>query len=267
MEGISYVDEGEGPVALFVHGVGTSSYLWRNVIAELRGERRCVAIDLPLHGGSASREDLSIPALAESIEELCEGLGLDQVDLVANDTGGAAAQVFAVRHTKRLRSLTLTNCDVHTNTPPEAFKATVELAKTGQLAGLTATLLDQPELLAQTAFGDGYQRMDDPADLVAHFIRPILDKPDGPKAFERLLASIDAKYMVEIEPQLTVLAVPTLVVWGNDDPFFGIEWAHWLRDTIPGVKEVVEIEGGKLFFPDERAGDLVPHLRRFWGSI
>ncbi|MEU7739595.1 alpha/beta hydrolase [Nonomuraea sp. NPDC049158] len=265
MNDISYVDVGHGPVALFVHGVATSSYLWRNVIAELRDERRCVAIDLPLHGGSAPRDDLSIPAMAEAVEELCAELGLDQVDLVANDTGGAVAQVFAVRHPERLRSLTLTNCDVHTNTPPESFQPTVDLAARGELAPLTAALLDQPELLAQTAFGDGYERIDDPADLVDHYLRPILDKPDGPRAFERLLTSIDAKDMVAIEPLLTVLAVPTLVVWGNGDVFFDVSWARWLRDTIPGVKEIVEIEGGRLFFPDERAGELVPHLRRFWG--
>ena len=47
----SYVDTGgPGRPVLFVHGVGTSSYLWRNVIGLLDGERRCVAIDLPLHG-------------------------------------------------------------------------------------------------------------------------------------------------------------------------------------------------------------------------
>jgi pimeloyl-ACP methyl ester carboxylesterase len=265
MDDISYVDVGDGPVALFVHGVATSSYLWRNVIAELRDERRCVAIDLPLHGGSAPRDDLSIPALAEAVEELCAELGLDQVDLVANDTGGAVAQVFAVRHPARLRSLTLTNCDVHTNTPPESFQPTIDLAAKGELAPLTVALLDQPELLAQTAFGDGYERIDDPADLVDHYLRPILDKPDGPRAFERLLTSIDAKDMIAIEPLLTVLAVPTLVVWGTGDVFFDVSWARWLRDTIPGVKEIVEIEGGRLFFPDERAGELVPHLRRFWG--
>ncbi|MEU0567130.1 alpha/beta hydrolase [Nonomuraea sp. NPDC005983] len=265
MDGISYVDVGDGPVSLFVHGVGTSSYLWRNVIAEFRDERRCLAIDLPLHGGSASRDDLSIPALAEAVEELCAGLGLDQVDLVANDTGGAAAQVFAVRHPERLRSLTLTNCDVHTNTPPDAFKPTVELAARGELAALTAVALEQPELLVHTAFGDGYERIEDPAYLVDHYLRPILDKPGGGQAFERLLTSIDAEDMVAIEPRLAELTVPTLVVWGTGDVFFDVSWAYWLRDTIPGVKDVVEIEGGRLFFPDERAGELVPHLRRFWG--
>ncbi|WP_433438850.1 alpha/beta fold hydrolase [Nonomuraea sp. CA-141351] len=266
MDGISYVDVGEGPVSLFVHGVGTSSYLWRHVIEAFRDERRCVAIDLPLHGGSAPRDDLSIPALAEAVEELCDGLGLTEVDLVANDTGGAVAQVFAVRHRERLRTLTLTNCDVHTNAPPEAFIPTVELAARGELAPLTAVVLDQPELLAQTAFGEGYERIDDPAELVDAFLRPIFAKPDGGRAFERMLTSIDAKDLVAIEPQLTVLTVPTLVVWGTGDVFFDVSWARWLRDTIPGVKEVVEIEGGRLFFPDERADELVPHLRRFWAQ-
>ncbi|MFB4265788.1 alpha/beta fold hydrolase [Nonomuraea sp. GTA35] len=264
MDGISYVDQGEGPVALFVHGVGTSSHLWRHVIGELRDERRCVAVDLPLHGGSDPRDDLSIPALAEAVEELCEHLGLTDIDLVGNDTGGAVCQVFAVRHRERLRTLTLTNCDVHTNTPPEAFRPTVELAARGELAGLTALLLDQPELLARTAFGDGYERLDDPKAVVEAYIRPILSKPGGGRAFERLLTAIDAKDLIAIEPQLTVLTVPTLLVWGTGDTFFDVSWARWLRDTIPGVKEIVEIEGGRLFFPEERADELVPHLRRFW---
>jgi pimeloyl-ACP methyl ester carboxylesterase len=49
---ISYIDTGTGPAALFVHGLGTNAYLWRNVIAGLSGQRRCIAVDLPLHGQS-----------------------------------------------------------------------------------------------------------------------------------------------------------------------------------------------------------------------
>lgn len=253
-------DVGHGPVTLFVHGVGTSSYLWRNVIAELRDERRCIAIDLPGHGASEPQDDMSLPALADAIEEFCADLG--QIDLVANDSGGAIAQLFAVKYPRRLRTLTLTNCDVHENTPPAAFQPTVDLAARGELVPLTATLLDRPELVAQTAYGTGYERIDDPEALIDAYLRPIFKSEESALAFERMVAGINAKDMVAIEEQLTVLAVPTLVVWGTDDAFFGLEWARWLRDTIPGVKEVVEIEGGRLFFPDERAAELVPHLRR-----
>ena len=58
---ISYLDVGTGPVALFVHGVATNAYLWRNVIGALSGQRpgtrRCIALDLPLHGRSPVTAD------------------------------------------------------------------------------------------------------------------------------------------------------------------------------------------------------------------
>ena len=61
--------------------------------------------------------------------------------------------------------------------------------------------------------------------------------------------------------------MPTLVVWGTGDVFFDVKFAYWFRDTIPGVTEVVELDGAKLFFPDERAAELVPLLRRHWSSV
>ena len=48
--------------------------------------------------------------------------------------------------------------------------------------------------------------------------------------------------------------------------FFRRKWAYWLRDTIPGATEVVEIDGGRLFFPDERAAELTAALRRHWDA-
>ena len=51
---------------------------------------------------------------------------------------------------------------------------------------------------------------------------------------------------------------------GPTESFFELKWAQWLAETIPGVTKMVEIEGGRLFFPDERANDLVPHVRRHW---
>lgn len=94
---------GPGRPALFVHGVGTSSYLWRHVIGQLDGQRRCVAFDLPLHGQTpaAADQDFSLPGLARFLADGCDALELADVDLVANDTGGAVAQVFAAGHSER----------------------------------------------------------------------------------------------------------------------------------------------------------------------
>jgi pimeloyl-ACP methyl ester carboxylesterase len=267
---ISYLDAGTGQVALFVHGVGTNAYLWRNVIDRLRHERRCIALDLPLHGRSPARadQDFSLPGLAGVLEDFCDALDLTSVDLVANDTGGAVAQVFAVQHTGRLATLTLTNCDTQDNLPPAAFKPIVDQAAAGLLAPGGPRLVANPELARKGGFGAGYE---DPSvlsdELVRAFVEPVFGTLDRGRQFERLLVSLEARDLVAVETGLKALTVPTLIVWGTDDAFFDLKWAYWLRDTIPGVTEVVEVPGARLFFPDERPDSLAEPLRRFWSRV
>ena len=123
-------------MALFVHGLGTSSYLWRRVIDQLDGQRRCVAVDLPLHGytQAAADQDFSLPNIARFLVEFCEGLELNDIDLVANDTGGAISQVFATGHPELLHTLTLTNCETHKNLPPKVLLPVALLAHMGLAA-------------------------------------------------------------------------------------------------------------------------------------
>ena len=264
---LSYLATGTGPAALFVHGIGTNADLWRDVISRVRDERRCYALDLPLHGGTRARpdQDLTLGGLAELIEEFCAALNLSAIDVVAHDTGGALAQIFAARHPERLRTLTLTNCDTHDNVPPEAFKPTVELAKAGALAPAAPALFADLEAARTAVFAMGYE---DPEhlglDAVRSFLEPLLGTPEAAKQFERLLSLLAPDDLLAAEPALARLSVPTLVVWGTADDFFNVKWAYWLRDTIPGVTEVVELDGAKLFFPDERAADLAQHLVRHW---
>jgi pimeloyl-ACP methyl ester carboxylesterase len=265
---VSYLDVGNGPVALFIHGVGTNALLWRNVIDLLLDERRCVALDLPLHGQTpaAPGQDFSLPGLVESIEALCDALGLESIDVVANDTGGALAQVFAVRNVPRLRSLTLTNCDTHDNLPPPAFKPTVEQAERGELSAAAPQLMGNLAL-ARSIFDSSYEHVDRlPDEMLRAYLEPVLGTPERAREFERLLCSLRAEDLLAIEPRLRQLQVPTLVVWGTGDVFFERRWANWLRETIPGVSEVVELDGARLFFPDERASELAPHLRRHWSA-
>ena len=161
----------------------------------------------------------------------------------------------------------LTNCDTHDNLPPEAFKPIVELAERGELAPMASALLADVAAARATAFGAGYEDPGlPPDDVVQSFLDPVFGTLQSGRRFEQLLGSLHARDLLEAEPQLRRLEVPTLVVWGTADTFFELKWAQWLADTIPGVTEVVEIEGGRLFFADERAGELVPHIRRHWAA-
>lgn len=265
---VAYTDAGRGPVALFVHGVATSSHFWHQAIAELADVRRCVALDLPLHGRSPARpgQDFSLGALADVVEDFCAALGLGAIDLVANDTGGAIAQIFAARHPERLQTFTLTNCETHDNVPAEEFKPTVEAARSGALAEVAVALLADPALAHAGVFGPGYEHPELLSDEdIRTFLTPVFGTLEQAREFERFLVSSQTPADLKgAEAGLRTLDVPTLVVWGTGDQFFEMRWAHWLKDTIPGVTEVIEIDGAKLFFPHERPLELVPHLRRHW---
>jgi pimeloyl-ACP methyl ester carboxylesterase len=267
---ISYLDAGSGRVALFVHGVFTNALFWRDVIGAVSTRRRCIAIDLPAHGQTTTDAswDLSLNGLAESVLALCDALEIDRVDLVANDTGGAVAQIVAATNPHRIRSLTLTNCDTQGNTPPPDFAPVVESAREGRLAD-AVKLLAKDVALARSpgAYGASYEQPADVGDDVLRaYIGPLGDSDLRAGELQRCVAQIEAAPLVAIEPRLKELEAPTLVVWGTGDQFFPLSEAHWLRDTIPGVTEVVEIAGAKLFFPDERAADLVPHMVRHWDA-
>jgi len=267
---LSYLEVGDGPTALFLHGIGTNAYLWRHVISDLAEGHRCIAVDLPLHGQSPARDDqdFTLAGLATTIEDFCDALDLDEINLVANDTGGAISQVFAVRHSGRLRSFTLTNCDVHDNLPPEPFRPTVELARRGQLAPIATRLAADPELARTTGiFSESFEHPERLSDEeVRAYLEPVLGTERAARQFERLLTALDAADLIAIEPLLRQLTVPTLLVWGTADESFPLHWAHWLRDRIPSIVELVEVEGGKLFFPAERPDELAGPLRKLWNS-
>jgi len=69
---------------------------------------------------------------------------------------------------------------------------------------------------------------------------------------------------VRIEPALRALQAPTQIVWGTADPLFSLEWAYWLKNTIAGARRVIELEGAKLFHPEERPDALAAALRELW---
>lgn len=97
VDGISYVDVGEGPVTVFVHGVFTNALLWRNVMRELAGTRRCIAVDLPGHGRTPPIGEPSVHGWVDAVATVLRELDLRDVHLVGNDTGGAVVQLLLGR--------------------------------------------------------------------------------------------------------------------------------------------------------------------------
>lgn len=266
---ISYLEQGTGPVAVFVHGVLLNGHLWRHQLAELSDVRRAIAVDLLAHGDTeiASDQDVSVTANARMLAEFLDALKIDRVDLVGNDSGGGIAQIFAASYPQRVRTLTLTDCDAHDNWPPEAFKPFLEMAAGGGLRGtLDALLADKNVYRSPQALGPAYEHPERLTDeSIDTYLRPLVRTLQRTRDLQRFLAAFDNRQTVAIEGRLRTLKAPTLIVWGTDDVYFDVKWSRWLADTIPGARRV-EFEGARLFFPEERWADFNKELRAHWLS-
>jgi pimeloyl-ACP methyl ester carboxylesterase len=267
---IAYSEAGQGrPAALFVHGIFHNGHLWRRVIPHLTDIRRCIAVDLMAHGDTriTGDPDLSFNGQADMLEAFCTALNLDQVDVISNDSATGIVTVFAARHPERIRSLVLTNGDVHDNWPPPAFERTRKAAAQGSLVPAMRQMLVDADF-ARASFAIGYQY---PERIVHADLRvslaPLLATEQRTRDFLRFMAAMDNRQTIAIEPQLKQLQAPTLVVWGTADDFFDLKWAYWLKDTIPGCRKVVELEGARLFFPEERPDELVDAIRDHWHAM
>jgi pimeloyl-ACP methyl ester carboxylesterase len=268
---IAYTDQGTGPAALFVHGIFLNGYLWRGVIDRLADVRRCIAVDLLAHGDTetAPGQDLSFASQTEMLAAFCDGLGLDRFDLVGNDSGGGIAQIFATRYEPRLRSLTLTNCDTHDNCPPTALQPLMDAVSQGRLARLGAGMLASVDV-ARGVLGIGFQFPERLSQETVHtYLEPIFGTAERERLFEELFRqcflTAECRQTFVLD-RLKRVQTPTLIVWGTADPFFDVKWAHWLRATMPGARELLFLEGAKLFFPDERPEDLAVAIRKYWDA-
>jgi pimeloyl-ACP methyl ester carboxylesterase len=263
---IAFVEQGSGPAALFLHGYPLNGYQWRDIIERLSDVRRCIAIDLMSagHTRTALDQDVSYPAQASMIAAALDKLGIDKVDLVGNDSGSAVGQIFAARNAHRLRSLTLTNSVVHDHWPPPALAWLVDAARAGTYKTRLKRLLgdlDQFRANLSHVF-EHPERLSD--DTLRTYYEPFVATEVGGQNLERFITSIEARHTIEIEALLRELRVPTLIIWGTGDTIFPLKWAYWLRAAIPGAREVIELPGAKVWFPEEYPGFVSEKLREHW---
>jgi pimeloyl-ACP methyl ester carboxylesterase len=118
---------------------------------------------------------------------------------------------------------------------------------------------------ARVAFSPAYEH----PELVSEetfrtYLEPLVQTPETIHNLRRFFLTMDNRQTIDIEPLLKKLNSPTLIVWGMGDRIFDVKWAYWLRDTIPGTRKVIELEGARLFFPEERYEELADALRDHW---
>jgi pimeloyl-ACP methyl ester carboxylesterase len=262
---IRYRESGEGPPIVFVHGLLVDGRLWRKVTPLLEGSYRCIVPDLPLGSHPAPMNpdaDLSPPGLAQMIDSFLAALDLNDVTLVANDTGGAISQITAAHHPDRIARLVLTNCDAFENFLPPMFRPLQWAARVpGLLTGVMAGMRFAPMRRLPLAYGWLIKR-DFAGAPTREWVEPFLNNREIRRDTVKVLRGIDPEYTFEAAERLATFDRPTLLAWAVEDRFFKLSFAERLAATIPGAK-LESIEDSYTFVSEDQPERLASLIEEF----
>jgi pimeloyl-ACP methyl ester carboxylesterase len=265
---VEYTDTGgDGPVVVFLHGLMMDASLWDEVIAGLSASHRCLAPTLPLGAHRRAMKpdaDLSPPGIARLVEEFLDQLGLSDVTLVGNDTGGALVQLLIADETPRVTRAVLVSCDAFENFPPGLTGRTLVAA--GKLPpGMFGLFMQQlrirPVRRLPIAFGWLTKRGD---AATARWIRPVLTQPAIRRDTVRVLRAIaaDKHLLVRAAESLPSFDHPALVVWARRDRVMPPSHGTRLTELLPHAT-LAEIDDSYTLIPLDQPAQLTQLLLQF----
>jgi len=270
---IAYVERGAGLAALFVHGLPLNGFQWRGALDRLSAHRRCIAPDLMGLGYSEIPESQSLApeAQASMLAALLDSLAISAVDLVASDSGGAVAQLFVARYPDRVRTLLLTNCDVHDDSPPPALLPVIAASRAGTFADTELAPQIANKTTARSKTGLGGCCYTDPARLtdeaIDYYLTPLVSSPLRKSQLHGYCIALERNPLLSIEPALRQSQVPLRIVWGTGDTIFHPKGPDWLHRTFPRSRGVRRIPGANLFFPEEMPDVIAEEALTLWTAI
>jgi pimeloyl-ACP methyl ester carboxylesterase len=250
----AFVDEGEGPALLLLHGFPTSAHLWRDLVPILAPRFRVLAPDLLGYGDSGKPPDpqaLTIRSQAAAMRELLSQLEIEDIAIVGHDIGGGVAQLLALE--REPNTLVLIDTISFDSWPIEGVRmlqtARDDQVDEGFVRGVVGMALElgmsEPKRL--------------PEEDLDELLRPWLAEPH---ALIRAARSIDGEGLVGTEERLGQVEARTLVLWGEDDPYQPAENAERLGEIMPGAT-VALIPGASHYVTEDAPEVVLPLIAEY----
>jgi 2-hydroxymuconate-semialdehyde hydrolase len=252
---MAYLDAGEGPAVVLLHGFPASAILWRNVWPTLAGRMRVIVPDLLGYGRSEQPDGvpLNVPAQARYVRDLLAGIGVDRFAVVGHDIGGAVAQLLALDG--GVDALVLMDADAFDVWPIEGVRMLQDATEDQETPEFVAGVVD-------LAFDLGVGRDGVLTEDVRAAYRMPWAGPAGAAAFFRAVRAIDGVGLAGREDELAALDVPALLVWGEDDPYVPVEVADRLVEVL-ARPSLVLLPGCSHFTPEEAPETVAPLVSEF----
>ena len=224
---------------VLLHGFGGSAAAWRPLAAEMAGERRVIALDLPGHGGSLGTRAGGAGSMAKAVASSLQEQGIDRFHVAGHSMGGAVAALLALRQPERVASLTLL--------APGGFGTAINGSALHRYASA-----DDREAMA-----DALRAMCGPGHEVSEDVISALLEARAPAgAAQALLAILDViltdpgggvQGVLPVE-ELGTLPMPVTVLWGEADPVLPVSQA----DGLPPNVEVQRLRGAGHMLIEKR---------------
>jgi pimeloyl-ACP methyl ester carboxylesterase len=265
---IAYGLYGVGEPVVLLHGTPSSSLIWRNVVPQLvTAGYKVHVFDLLGYGLSERPWDPSIDTSISGQVPILEGLlaywGLDTTHVVAHDIGGGIAQRFAVFSPHRVRSLTLIDVVSFDSYPSKRTRQ--------QMQNGLESLMKAEDAEHRAHFREWLlSTVQIPQKLVDTSLDTFMDYISGPvgqaSLFQHQIRHYDPKHTMEIADRIHELGkLPVKLIWGADDAWQVVDWAHNLNRAIPG-SELDILENCGHFSPEDQpeklSGLLVLFLKK-----
>lgn len=240
----------DGPVGprpvLCLHGFPETSFMWRELMASVAAEgHRIIAPDLPGSGDSPADPPNTWERLVETVERFVVALELAPVVLVVHDWGGLIGLRWACDHAERVHAMVISDTGYFADGVWSGMAEGLRTPETGEqmLGALDRESFGQ--LMAASSEG-----LDD-ASKDAYW--RALRTPEGQQAALEMYRSGDFSKLEPYAGCLGEMARPTLLLWGEDDPFAPVAGAHRLQEEIPDAELQVVEGSGHFVYSDAPA--------------
>ncbi len=242
-----YYRMGEGEPILFIHGITTYSFIWRNVIPGFIENYDVITVDLAGCGDSSKNIDdsYSLKNHSRMLLELIDKLELTKIHLVCHDVGGGIGQIMAVHRPDQILSLTLINAVAYDFWPVQPIIS----MRTPVIRQLAMASLDLGVFKFIVSRGV-YNRGNVNDKLMDYFWKP-MKTTEGRKAFLYFAHCLNNNDLLEIIDDIHALKMPVLIIRGEADIFLSRKISEKLHENINGSKLVSIRTGGHFIQEDE----------------
>lgn len=254
---------GTGNPVVLIHGTPSYSYEWRNVMTRLEDAGyRVYVYDLLGYGKSERplNADTSVAGQEAVLMELLDEWDLERPHIVGHDIGGAIALRFALENPRRVASVTVADTVSYDSWPSETWQEIIDEHLTDYMALSESAFREMlTGQLEMTVVKDDLMT----GDTLEAYLAPLQGAFGRASFFYHQVRHYDSRYTEEITDKLAELSVPTQILWGEEDRWQPVAYAHRLVEDIPDAELHVFKDAGHFVMedaPDRVAGQIASFL-------